>query len=237
MDSATTVVQVNRPTTRQLRTPDIPPLESGDRLTRAEFHRRYKAMPKTKKAELIEGVVYIPSPTRFRLHANPHAWVIGWLAIYAAATPGVEVGDNASVLLDTDNEVQPDALLMIERSLGGQAHISGADYIEGAPELIVEISASSASYDLHEKLNVYRRTGVQEYIIWTLHENALYLYRLEEGQYVPAQADEEGIVRSHIFPGLHLHGKALLEGDLSQVLATVQAGIASKEHAAFVQQL
>ena len=41
------------------------PLENGDRLTRAEFERRYAAMPRLKKAELIEGIVYVPSPVRY----------------------------------------------------------------------------------------------------------------------------------------------------------------------------
>lgn len=35
------------------------PLENGDRLSRFEFEHRYQAMPELKKAELVEGVVYI----------------------------------------------------------------------------------------------------------------------------------------------------------------------------------
>ena len=49
----------------------VPPLENGDRLTRDEFERRYEAMPHLKKAELIEGVVYVPSPVRYRHHGAP----------------------------------------------------------------------------------------------------------------------------------------------------------------------
>jgi Uma2 family endonuclease len=130
----------------------ILPLENGDRLNRAEFERRYTAMPEVKKAELIEGMVYMASPLRFRSHGKPHAHIMGWLATYEAATPGVELGDNATVRLDADNEPQPDALLRID--VGGRSQISDDDYVEGAPELIVEVAASSASYDLHEKLKV-----------------------------------------------------------------------------------
>lgn len=92
----------------------IPPLENGDRLTRTEFERRYDTVPQVKKAELIEGIVYMASPLRFKSHGKPHAYIMGWLAMYEAATPGVELGDNATVPLDMDNEPQPDALLRVE---------------------------------------------------------------------------------------------------------------------------
>src|SRR5438067_6966374 len=143
-----------------------PPLESGDRLTRAEFERRYDAMPGLKKAELIEGVVHMPSPVTFRKHARPHLYLNGWLLHYLAATPGVDGGDNASLRLDLDNEPQPDGFLMILPSHGGQARIDEDDYVAGGPELVAEVASSSASYDLHAKLHVYRRNGVREYVVW-----------------------------------------------------------------------
>ena len=49
-------------TTTGSKPPRILPLEHGDHLTREEFERRYEAMPHVRKAELIEGVVYMPSP-------------------------------------------------------------------------------------------------------------------------------------------------------------------------------
>src|SRR5437016_4743729 len=140
----------------------IPPLEPGDRLSRAEFERRYSAMPQLKKAELIEGVVYLPSPLRYRLHGRPSRHLSGWLAAYEAATPGVEGADNSTARLDLDNEPQPDALLLIDPARGGQARISADDYVELAPEFVAEIAASSAGFDLHTKLHVYRRNGVRE---------------------------------------------------------------------------
>jgi Uma2 family endonuclease len=132
------------------------PLESGDKLTRAEFEQIYQKMPNVKKAELIEGTVYMASPLRAKAYGKPHAQMMGWLTTYEAATPGVEALDNATVRLDADNEPQPDALLRLEQ--GGQSKISTDDYVEGAPELIVEIAASSASLDLNEKLKAYRPT-------------------------------------------------------------------------------
>lgn len=131
----------------------LPPLSNGDRLTRPEFERRYAAMPHLKKAELIEGVVYITSAVRFEAHAQPHAWIITWLGVYQIATPGVLLGDNPTVRLDMDNEPQPDGVLLLDPRVGGQSYLGDDEYIEGAPELAVEVAASSAAYDLHDKKN------------------------------------------------------------------------------------
>ncbi len=215
----------------------VPPLESGDRLTRHEFERRYQAMPYIKKAELVEGVVYVASPVRMANHGRPHAVLVGWLMVYKAATPGVDLGDNATVRLDADNEPQPDALLRIEPEVGGNSRISEDDYVEGAPELIAEIAASSASYDLNDKLNAYRRNGVQEYIVWQIYENRLDWYSLQEGRYVPLEPDAAGVIRSQIFPGLWLVVNALREGNLAEVLAVLQQGLQTAEHQTFVERL
>ena len=199
------------------------PLENGDRLTRPEFERRYQAMTHIKKAELIEGVVYMGSPVRVASHGTPHAHIITWLGVYCSATPGVDLADNATVRLDSDNEPQPDALLRQEE--GGQSSISEDDYIEGAPELIVEIAASSAAYDLGDKLNAYRRNGVQEYIVWQVHDRRIDWFRWKEGAYVPLEPDTKGILKSEVFPGLWLGVKPLLEGNLKAVLAILQSGL------------
>jgi Uma2 family endonuclease len=208
----------------------------GDRLTRVEFERRYQAMPALKKAELIEGVVYMPSPVSAQ-HSNPHAQLIGWLIAYQAATPGLLVGDNATVRLDEDNEPQPDALLAIDAKLGGQSRIDEDGYYAGAPELIGEIASSSVSYDLHAKLHVYRRHGVREYVAWRVRDKELDWFRLDEGKYVPLAYDAAGISKSTIFPGLWLDVPALLRGDLARVLAVLQEGIASPEHVQFTAEL
>jgi Uma2 family endonuclease len=212
----------------------LPPLESGDRLSRAEFERRYTAMPMLKKAELIEGVVYVASPLRAKAHGKPHGNMMGWLWIYKTATPGIELYDNPTVRLDADNEPQPDAVLRLEQ--GGRSIISEDDYIEGAPELVVEVAASSASYDLHDKLRVYRRNGVQEYIVWRTYSQQIDWFVLDRGEYrsLPAEA---GVFRSQQFPGLWLAEEALLSDDLAEVLRVLQQGIASPEHRAFVDSL
>jgi Uma2 family endonuclease len=214
-----------------------PPLNSGDRLSRAEFERRYQAHPEIKKAELIEGVVYVPSPIRHKQHGKPHAQIITWLGTYLASTPGIDLSDNASLRLDFENEPQPDALLRLEPQFGGQSSSTEDDYLEGPPELIVEIAASSASYDMHDKWRVYARNGVQEYLVVQMYEKRVDWFVLREGVYASLEPDENGILRSEVFPGLWLQPVALWSGDLAKILAVLQEGLASPEHAAFVEQL
>ncbi len=233
------VRDVRRPAQAAGAAPAVPPLENGDRLTRAEFERRYEAMPHIKRAELIEGEVHRPSPVRHKSHGRPHAQIIGWLAAYCAATPSTDLSDNATVRLDLDNEFQPDVMLRLAPEAGGHSKISEDDYVEGPPELIVEVAASSAAIDLHSKLNVYRRNGVQEYLVWPVNDRRVDWFELREGAYAPLAAaeGEPGVLRSRVFPGLWLAAPALLDGDLAGVLAKLQQGLATEEHAAFVKRL
>lgn len=215
----------------------VPPLEPGDRLTRDEFERRYEAMPHLKKAELIEGVVYMPSPVRVRRHGRPSRHLSAWLGSYEAATPGILGGDNTTIRLDLNNEPQPDALLMIDPALGGQASISADDYVTAAPEWVGEVSSSSVSYDLHTKLAVYQRNGVCEYFVWRVQERQVDWFVLRGSQYEHLPRGSDGMLRSEVFPGLWLDPDALVRGDLARVLAALQFGLNSPEHAAFVTRL
>ncbi|NEP10989.1 MAG: Uma2 family endonuclease [Symploca sp. SIO2C1] len=205
----------------------MPSLENGDQLTHLEFETRYHRMPHLKKAELIEGIVYMGSPLRIEQQGNPHAHIITWLGIYEAATPGVQTGDNCTVRLDAENEPQPDALLRIKE--GGQSTISEDGYVEGASELIFEIAASTVSIDLHDKQRAYQRNQVQEYLVWRVYDQEFDWFRLTEGKYIKLQPDEQGIIKSKIYPGLWLDVPALLSGNLAKVLEILQQGIASRE--------
>ncbi|MGL5083863.1 MAG: Uma2 family endonuclease [Microcoleaceae cyanobacterium] len=205
-----------------------PPLENGDCLTYPEFERRYTAMPNLKKAELIEGIVYMASPLRFEPHAEPHADLMIWLGTYKVATPGVRLGDNPTVRLDLDNEPQPDAVLLIDRQWGGQSCLSSDGYIAGAPELVAEISASTATIDLRDKKRAYRRNGVKEYIVWQVSDRRLDWFFLEGGEYI-SLATDDSVIQSRVFPGLWLAATALLAGEMSQVLTTLQTGLSSPE--------
>jgi Uma2 family endonuclease len=215
----------------------IPPLENGDRLTRSEFERRYDAMPHLKKAELIEGEVYMPSRVRHRRHGHPHTRLITWLGMYETETSGVEAGDNSSIRLDMDNEPQPDGYLIILPERGGNVRISEDDYIEGAPELVAEVATRSVSYDLGKKLNAYRRAGVREYIVWRVVDRQIDWFVNRDGRFDPLAESADGIRRSIVFPGLWLEPAVLIQGEKATVKRVLEQGLSSPEHADFVAGL
>ena len=215
----------------------IPPLENGDRLDREEFQRRYDATPNLTKAELIEGIVYMPAALRFRSHGQPHSRVIAWLVTYEAMTPGVAAGDTPTVWLDRENAPQPDAVLLITPEAGGQTRLTEDDYVEGAPELIVEVAASSVSIDLHGKKQAYCRNGVKEYIVWQVLDQVIRWFVLDNSEYIEVFPDTDGVFQSRSFAGLWLDSIALLRGDMPQVFAVLQRGLQSPEHDGFVQKL
>jgi Uma2 family endonuclease len=196
-------------------------LEAGDHLDQATFHARYAAMPPNFRAELIGGIVFMPSPLRLE-HGESHALVIGWLTHYWIATPGTRVRDNATAILGDDSEPQPDAVLVIKPESGGQSSISEDGYATGPPELIVEVASSSESIDLHTKRRDYERAGVLEYVVVVLHQRVVRWFVLQDGTYRDLEADTRGMFTSSVFPGLWLDASALLQGDVRQVMATLQ---------------
>jgi Uma2 family endonuclease len=212
----------------------VPPLAAGDKLTRAEFLRRWEAMPKVKKAELIGGIVYLPSPLS-REHAVVDCRIAVWLGTYAASTPGCEPGSNATWLMQ-DDAPQPDNDLRILPEFGGRSTLEQR-YAAGAPELAAEVCLSSAAYDLHQKRRLYQAAGVREYVAVLLHEQEVRWHRLVRRAYRVLPVPADGVVRSVVFPGLWLNVPALLEGDMAAVLDTLRRGLDSPEHAAFVARL
>lgn len=213
----------------------VPPLVQGDKLTREEFLRRWETMPRLKRAELIEGIVYMPSPLS-RDHAVTDVNMVTWLGYYVAHTPGCEAGSNGTWLMGEDDAPQPDTALRILPRHGGQSEDEGK-YPRGAPELAAEVCLSRTSYDLHQKRELYERAGVREYVAVLVSEKEVRWYRLVGATFQRAEPDAEGVFRSQVFPGLWLDGRALLEGRLPQVLAKLAEGLATPEHAAFVTRL
>lgn len=210
-------------------------MRDGDRMTREEFERRWDAMPEVKKAELIEGVVYMPPVSRS--HGTPHFNFITWLGLYQLLTPGTEGADNTSIRFDDMNMPQPDALLRILETHGGRSRVDADGYYESGPELIAEIARTSTSYDLGVKREVYRRFGVQEYIVWRVEDRAIDWFALRNGVYVALATGPGGVLRSEVFPGLWLDPAALVVGDAARLLAVAQQGHGSPEHAAFIREL
>lgn len=208
-----------------------PPLCAGDRLTRDEFERRYAVSPQMAKAELIEGVVYVQFATRFD-HGFATSDLNLWLGTYSSQIPGVRAFDNTTVRLDMDNEPQPDAGLLIEPPMG-QVRFSADNYLEGAPELVAEVCVTSASYDLHDKLNAYRRNGVREYVVWRVLDGEIDWFRLQGGRYEQITPAPSGIFQSVEFPGLWLDKDSMIGRNMPRVLQVLQHGIASPECIAF----
>ena len=212
----------------------VPPLLPGQRLTRDEFLRRWEAMPELKLAELVGGIVYMPSPLSLE-HGETDGLFGGWLFLYRAATPGCMNGNNTTWLLLQDAP-QPDLHLRILPEYGGRSRVERR-YGSGAPELLLEVSLSRAHYDLHEKLDLYRAAGVQEYLVILPEEQEVRWHRLVGDAYELLPADADGVLRSVVFPGLWLNVPAALADDAAQLIATLNQGLASPEHAAFVAQL
>jgi Uma2 family endonuclease len=212
-----------------------PPLVEGDRLDQPEFHCRYEAMPPGTRAELINGVVYMPSPVG-RAHGRAHVATIVWLSYYAENTPGVEALDNATTVLGWKSEPQPDALLRILPECGGRTR-NERGFVRGAPELIVEVAKATRYVDLGPKLADYEQAGVLEYVVRALDPDEVLWFAQAQGTLTRRPPAEDGLYRSTTFPGLWLDPEALLRGDTRRLRAVLDQGLATAEHAAFVAEL
>jgi Uma2 family endonuclease len=214
---------------------ELPPLENGDHLDQKTFHARYEAMPEDVRAELIGGVVFMPSPLK-RPHGGIHLRVIHWLTEYQDATPGIEAFDNATNILGEDSEPQPDACLLIAPGKGGQTREED-DYIVGPPELIVEVASSTDSIDLHGKRRDYEQAGVREYVVVVIRQARVFWFVRREGTFQELAPGADGILRSEVFPGLWLDPAALLRRDAARMREVLRQGLATPEHATFAAQL
>jgi len=229
----------------------IPPLRDGDRMDVDEFLRRYAADPVVHSAELLQGVVHI---TRWREvhngkemivppisaggHATPDNHLQTILGVYAAHTPGVASHSSVTTILPSKTTgLEPDAVLRILPECGGGSTIEADNFVHGAPELIAEISFTSGARDFGKKFDAYQADGVPEYLVWRTAEQEIHWFALKRKKYVALKPHVDGTLRSEQFPGLWLDVPALLAGEMAKVLATLQQGIASPEHAAFVTKL
>jgi hypothetical protein len=213
----------------------VPPLCAGDRLGRDEFLRRWDAMPGLKFAELLQGVVYMPSPLS-RVHGDAEQLVGAVICIYTARTPGTIGGNNSTLVMSVDDVAQADVHLRILPEYGGQTRDEGV-LIGGAPEFCAEVCVTSAAYDLHQKKDVYAAAGVREYLAVLMWEREVRLHRLTPAGYELFPVPADGVLRSAAFPGLWISAPALLSGDRAAALEALETGLRSEEHAAFVRDL
>lgn len=213
----------------------LPPLVAGQRLDRATFHERYEAMPPETRAELIGGVVYMPSPLSI-WHGERDGDVAYWLGHYLRHTPGVRKALNVTVMFEDYGEPQPDSVLILPAELGGQTRIVDG-YVVGAPELIVEVGRSSRRLDLGAKKADYERAGVLEYVFVGIDPDEVRWFFLRGGRYQELPPGPDGLYRSEVFPGLWLDPAALLAHDINQVIAVLDEGLATPEHQEFAARL
>ena len=185
-------------------------------MTREEFHSLYAECEGLERVELIEGVVYMPSPVRFESHDRQASLLRGWLFTYSNLHDGLESGNEATLILG-NSEVQPDAFLL----RAGTVPIDEDGYLRGAPQLVAEVAASTASRDLHSKLAVYQRNGVREYIVWRTLDNAIDWFVLRDGAYAAKAPDAAGRIESEEFAGLVMDVPAMLSMDRKAVLAAL----------------
>jgi Uma2 family endonuclease len=196
-------------------------LENGDRLDRVDFESLCE-LQQVENAELIHGVVRMNAAAlRFRQHGEPHSFILGWLIAYKAVSPDVRVADNVSIRFDKRNEPQPDAVMFLPVEQGGCCRVAEDGYLEGIPELIVEVAASSVSFDAHEKKDLYESHGVREYILWRTEDHEIDWFLLRNSRYEKQPTDLRGLLRSEVFPGLVLDTIAMLNGDIKAVLAAL----------------
>jgi Uma2 family endonuclease len=214
---------------------ELPLLANGDHMDQATFHTLYEKTPEGFRAELIGGIVFVASPTG-RPHMRWGYFVGGWLFVYEGLTPGVEGLNSGTVILGPEDEPEPDHSLRIPPELGGRTRDFG-EFVQGAPELLVEVASSSAAIDLHRKKQRYQDAGADEYLVLVLHTEQARWFSLQNGAYVELPTGADGIIRSQRFPGLWLDPAALFARDRQRIEEVVRLGCSTQEHAEFVQQL
>ena len=213
-----------------------PPLLAGDHLTMEEFRRRYEAAPDMKKAELINGIVYMPPPV-FGDHSVPDNIAATCLGLYSVHTIGTEAHNDRTLQLIGHSQVQPDVCLVILPECGGKTFVKKSKELAGSPELVVEVAAASVNYDLFEKKNAYHSNQIQEYTVWQTLDKRLDWFEWTPAEYTRRSPDKRGLLKSKVFPGLWLNASALLQEKYELVIKILEQGLRSPEHASFVARL
>lgn len=199
--------------------------EPGDRMTREDFLAQWEQMPRLKSVELIDGMVYMPSPVSMEHGRRDHQMQV-LIGAYAARAGNCEALSNATWLM-LESAPQPDLALCLLPAHGGRTQVREG-FASGSPELVVEITKSSRTYDLGPKLALYQRAAVSEYIAVLLEEQRIEWRKWKDGSFVLLAPDTDGILQSEVFPGLWLNERAFWDGDVSGMLRTLDAGLAAR---------
>jgi Uma2 family endonuclease len=110
---------------------------------------------------------------------------------------------------------------------GSRSHVAADDVLEGAPELIVEVTTDSSSFDLQVKRRVYERQGVREYVVWRTQDGEIDWFVLRQSSYERLEPESNGILKSVMFPGLWIQAKQRREPLMRALLDTLREGLAS----------
>ncbi|MEM9587177.1 MAG: Uma2 family endonuclease [Planctomycetota bacterium] len=211
-------------------------LEPGDRMNATEFRRRDSVTSDRYKTELIEGVVHMAAAVRVE-HGRCQGLIAGLLNEYCSETPGTDTAADATARLDEANEPQPDVSAFIVAECGGRTRIDDDGYLVGGPELLVEVSHATDAVDRGIKRRVYELHGVAEYAVWRIGLGLIEWYRLRDDQLVLTPPDDDGVYRSNVLPGFWLNVAAAVAINRVAVLETLRQGLASPQHATFVDHL
>ena len=212
-----------------------PPLVAGQRLDSVTFHERYERMPPNTRAELIGGVVYMPSPLSLA-HGDVNAPIVTWLSITKGGRPASGRRSIRRPGWTTWGSRNPTARSgSSPNAAAGRRPIASISL--GPPELVVEIARSSRAIDLGPKLQDYQRTGVLEYLVVALEPDEVFWFERNDDLFTRVEPDADGVFRSEVFPGLWLDSHRPLPARFPGLMAVLGLGLDSAEHAAFVDHL
>jgi hypothetical protein len=100
--------------------------------------------------------------------------------------------------------------------------------------MVIEIADRSRHQDLTVKRDIYRNQGVREDLVICVEPTEIRWFVWPDGE---RQLDADGILKSHVFPGLWIDSHALFQEQTSALIETLQTGLKTPAHAAFVQHM
>jgi len=214
----------------------VRPLQGGERMRRNEFERRFDATPGLKRAELVEGTVWIPPQMGEVRYGSARMALIGLIGSYCAATPGVSGGAHGHIRLDAVNMPQPDVSVHLGKAYGGQSRIDADGYLEGAPEFVADVVRQRAEWPTG-RVEALRRNGVREFAVWRVDDCLIDWFVVRDGKQERLEMGADGVYRSRVLPGLWVDPVALLTDERARAMAVMRQGIASPEQGEFIERL
>jgi Uma2 family endonuclease len=183
------------------------------------FEKFYEIVEENVKADLLDGKIIRDSPAIPR-HSHVVTRLGRLIGDFAEKFDIGEVfGATASVRLSKYQGPEPDVFFIRKSRL----RIMGEKYIDGPPDLCVEvISKSSRKIDRGRKFVLYAEHGVKEYWIVDPLRNTVEFYENHDGAWVEIKPDERGRLHSKVLPGFWFNPKWLSKDLLPPVSEMLQ---------------